>query len=118
MTCNSAILFKGEQQKMDDILDYKLIGANIKRLRRERGATQEYLAEAADISAVFVSQLENGKRVPSLETLCRIANALGAGLDELVYGENYTPEEAEELSAEEKALVRDIVQAIKRNRKQ
>ena len=50
-----------------------------RRLREERrrlGLTQESLAEKAGVSANFLAHLERGTRGVSLETLCRLAEAM------------------------------------------
>lgn len=52
------------------------LGQNIKNKRNARSMTQEQLAEKCDISSVFLSQIENSHKVPSLETLYKIADAL------------------------------------------
>lgn len=55
----------------------KRIGANIKRLRKTRGLTQEKAAVGAkDISWRYWQYLESGQRNFSLKTLARIAKAL------------------------------------------
>ena len=66
-------------------IDYKLLGDKIKIKRKEKGYTQESLAEMCNISTGFLGHIENGSRTPSLETLFGIANALGCGLDFLLY---------------------------------
>jgi len=47
---------------------------------------QKDLAEAADVSVGYLSEVENGHRTPGAEVLLRIANALGASLDYLARG--------------------------------
>lgn len=59
------------------------LGARIKRERQSRGITQEYLAEKADISLNFMSLIENGRNM-SVETLIKIAMALGVSVDYLL----------------------------------
>ncbi|MBO5731708.1 MAG: helix-turn-helix transcriptional regulator [Treponema sp.] len=49
---------------------------NIKRLRLQKTYSQEALAEKAEISPGFLSDIENGKKWGSFETLIAIANAL------------------------------------------
>ena len=49
---------------------------NIKRLRLQKNLSQETLAEKADISPSFLSDIENGKKWGSFETLVSLANAL------------------------------------------
>ena len=46
-------------------------------LRRERGLTQKELGRKSGLSRSFLSQVENGSRVPSLSSLTRISAALG-----------------------------------------
>jgi mannose-6-phosphate isomerase-like protein (cupin superfamily)/DNA-binding XRE family transcriptional regulator len=53
------------------------LGATIRRLRRERGLTLVQLAELAELSNPFLSQLERGRTRASMESLHRIARALG-----------------------------------------
>ena len=55
---------------------YKKIGSRIKLLREKSGMTQEELSETAGISQNFMSQLETGRRNPSIPTINRIASAL------------------------------------------
>ena len=51
-------------------------GSNIKRLRKSNDFSQETLAEKAGISPSFLSDIENGKKWGSFETLVALANAL------------------------------------------
>lgn len=53
------------------------LGAALRAARAERGLSLRDVAEAAEISASMVSQLEAGKTSPSLSTLRRLAAALG-----------------------------------------
>lgn len=55
------------------------------RERRERlGLSQEQLAERASLHWTYVSGVERGRRNPSLNTLARLAKALGVSLPQLV----------------------------------
>lgn len=60
------------------------VGANVRRLRLERGLTQEALADAAGLDRTYVSGLERGVRNPSLSTLSKLAAALDVPLARLV----------------------------------
>ena len=53
------------------------IGERIKQCRLEHGMTQKDLAERMGISPIGISQYENGKRIPKIETIDRIASAIG-----------------------------------------
>ena len=54
-----------------------LIGDNIRRFRKERGITQKKLGELCGIAEPNIRKYENGKQNPKLETLEKIASALG-----------------------------------------
>ncbi|MBA3511590.1 MAG: helix-turn-helix transcriptional regulator [Sphingomonas sp.] len=55
----------------------KLVGRNAARIRREKGMTQEQLAERSGLSQQYLSGLESGRRNPTIVTLYEIATALG-----------------------------------------
>ncbi|WP_437679037.1 helix-turn-helix domain-containing protein [Sorangium sp. So ce131] len=59
---------------LDTLLLY--IAANLRRLRQQRGITQEQLAEAAGIELRTMQAIEVGRQSMSLGTLVRLANAL------------------------------------------
>ena len=61
-----------------------IFGARLQQLRTKRGLTTQGLAEAADMSPSFVSNLEVGVKVPSLTTLVRLAAALECRVTDLV----------------------------------
>ena len=65
-------------------MDYITLGLNIKKIRRVMGLTQEKLSEHVGISPVFLSQIENASRKPSLETVVNIANSLSVSIDALL----------------------------------
>lgn len=65
-------------------IDAQAIGSRIRQIRKKQNLTQEQLAELADISVVYVSKLEHGQRVPSLETLIVICNILHCSMDEIL----------------------------------
>jgi transcriptional regulator with XRE-family HTH domain len=55
----------------------KLVGRNVGRIRREKGLTQEQLAEISGFSQQYISGLEQGRRNPTIVTLYELATALG-----------------------------------------
>jgi len=65
-------------------MDYYILGNNIRMTRKSLKMTQEKVAELIDVSTVFISQLENGSRKPSLETIYKLSIAFGVSLDDLV----------------------------------
>lgn len=54
----------------------KLVGRNAARIRRDRGLTQEQLAERSGLSQQYLSGLEQGRRNPTIVTLYELAIAL------------------------------------------
>jgi transcriptional regulator with XRE-family HTH domain len=62
----------------------KVVQERIRALRAERGLTQEELCERAGISIDAVSRIEGGSRVPTLDTLQRIAGGLDVAVEELL----------------------------------
>lgn len=59
-------------------------GASVRRLREERGLTQEELADLVDIHQTYLSQLERGRKSPSLWVILRLSHALGVRGCEIV----------------------------------
>ena len=60
------------------------VGLRIQRLRKQRGFTQESLAEAIDRSTDTVCNIERGFSSTRIETFCRIACVLGMSVAELL----------------------------------
>jgi transcriptional regulator with XRE-family HTH domain len=60
------------------------IGRAVRRLRTERGLSQEQLALEAGIHSVYLSGIERGHRNPSLHVLIALGEALGVRGSELV----------------------------------
>ncbi len=54
----------------------KLMQSNIKKYRIQKGLTQEKLSELCGISCDYLSEIERGKRTPSLKRFLLIAKAL------------------------------------------
>ena len=65
-------------------MDYELVGQKLRMLRRERNRTQQELAERCEVTKSFLSKIENGKAMPSLGTLSKLAAELGVPLSDLV----------------------------------
>lgn len=61
------------------------LGQRLKRLREERGLTQQALARISAVAADMISRLENGHyQSPGLRTLLRLADGLGVAIGELL----------------------------------
>jgi transcriptional regulator with XRE-family HTH domain len=60
-----------------DALFHEALGRAIKVLRTEHGLTRRELAEDAEVSYPYLSEIENGKKRPSSRALLAISDALG-----------------------------------------
>lgn len=61
-----------------------MIGENIRRIRTAQNMTQSALAEKVGVSAQMINQVEWGTKVPSVQTLVRIVQALQCSTDEIL----------------------------------
>ena len=66
-------------------LNYALIGARIRKIRRSQKMTQDKLSEASGISPQHLSQIESAKTKLSLATLVNICNALNVTADKVLF---------------------------------
>ena len=80
------------------------LGEKIRQARREKGLTQEQLAQALFVSRQTVSNWENGKTEPDYQTLVRLSQELGM---EIVRTEETPAEAPPETPPEEPARQRD-----------
>lgn len=62
----------------------KLVGRNVRRLRLARDLTQEQFAERSGFSQQYISDLERGRRNPTVVSLFELATALQASPVELL----------------------------------
>lgn len=71
---------------MMDNLDKSEIGQRIKQLRLISDYTQAEFAELIDISINFLSEIENGKKGLSQDTLAKICSQLNTSADYILFG--------------------------------
>ena len=62
------------------------IGARIKEERKKLNLTRETFSEKISISPQFLSEIENGKKGMSIETLYKICNTFNISADYLLFG--------------------------------
>ena len=67
-------------------IDYRLIGQRIKAARREKGWSQEKLAEEIDVTTVYISRVERGSSEINLKRMSQISRALDKSLEYLIEG--------------------------------
>lgn len=69
------------------------IGDNIRRIRKEKRITQKKLAEMTGLTNVVINYYEHGVKNPTIETVRKIAEALGVEPEKLT-GEELTEQKA------------------------
>ena len=67
------------------MLDPIIVGKVIPQFREKRGMTQDVLSGLADIGRTHLSAIERGVRRPTMETFCKIAEAMRLRPSELLY---------------------------------
>lgn len=84
-----------------------MLGEKIKQIRNKKGFSLRELAEKVDLSASFLSQIEQGKASPSIENLKKIANALDVRVSYLI-----EDEEAKKDTVVTRKAERDIIESL------
>ncbi len=60
------------------------VASAVRLLRREKGLSQRQLSGRMDVPRTYISKIENGKALPTLSSLERLATALGVPMMELL----------------------------------
>lgn len=82
------------------------IGKKIKELRKQRGITQEQLAESVGVSFQAVSKWENNIALPDIILIPRLANYFSVSIDELFdFNLNEIEKEIEEIAEESRRYI-------------
>ncbi len=109
--------------KKNDIL--KVIGKRIQEARKDKGYTQEYVAEEIDKSIDILRSIENGRSVGSVETLINICNVLDITLDYVFSDlldkkneilDNKLYEDFKSLDLNQKELINVVMEHMKKNK--
>ena len=64
-------------------INLRTFGKALKDKRKALGISQEEMANAIELSRIYLSELENGKCNPTLDVLCRLSNFFNLPLSEL-----------------------------------
>lgn len=67
-------------------VDYALIGRRLAGFRKQKKLTQEKLAEMTDLANNYISNIENNRSIPSIETLIKLCDALEITPNDLLLG--------------------------------
>jgi len=60
------------------------LGQNMKRIRAKKKMSQGDIARALEVDRGYISNIENGKKNPTIATIQKLANALGVFANELL----------------------------------
>ena len=90
----------------------QLVGRNTRRIRLTRGLTQEEFAELSGFSQQYLSDLERGRRNPTVVTLFELASALGVNHIELVM-----PDQEFEAETSKRAKLRSPASSRRRRKR-
>ena len=66
------------------MIDYILLGKNVRHFRQTRGYSQEQLALEAEISPSILRMIERGEANPTIKTLGKLAASLGTTVEEFM----------------------------------
>ncbi len=75
-----------KDDRLRDLAEQRKIGQRIRLARKSKRLTLEQVAEAAETSVQFLTQLEKGEQSMTMVKLGRLATALGVSCDYLIFG--------------------------------
>lgn len=81
------------------------VGQNIKKIREDKGLTQQTIAELIAMHRSNYSKIESGQRELSIEALNKIAKYFGMSIDQIVNFEGDIPKE---ITVEDKTLLEQV----------
>lgn len=93
----------------------KTVIDNIKRIRKEKGITQEQLAEACNTATSYIGLMEIYRNVPKLSTIERIAAALGVEPQVLLQKPNMDTESEKKIDVIRSNVMRAVEKELTRS---
>jgi transcriptional regulator with XRE-family HTH domain len=80
------IYYRRDMSRQSEEKQLKALGNRISTVRRERGVTQEQLAERTGFTVITIGYIEQGRRSPRIATLFKIAECLKVSIGDLFKG--------------------------------
>lgn len=105
-------------------MDKAAFGRKLREIRLEKGFTQQALAQKADIGVMYISEIERGIKMPSMNVFIRLIEALNISADyilrdELTSGKEYIYDKMTEklkgLTPQQRKTAAEILDAYIRN---
>ncbi len=102
-----------------------MIGEKLRTLRKAAKLTERKLAELAGVSQSAISEIEHGKKSPTLDTLLKLCSALGISIADFFSDQPATPvpphlrpllEAARDLTPEQVELLLPIIREFKKRK--
>lgn len=84
------------------------LGKRLKKLRIKKGMSQKELGEELGVSKVSVCGYENCKRIPTIQTLCLIADSFNVSIDYLFGKDNRIKKSNVEISNEDLEILKSL----------
>lgn len=119
--CSLCAILSYINSEVMPVFDMKLLGENIRHVRKIKGLTQEELAKKAGMSTMSIRRYENGERIITVAALKRIATALNIPYWNLISdpkpgeadGYNIWQEVLQDYLDSENQMVQDILNYLK-----
>ena len=97
---------------MKDTERHNYIGDHIRKLREEKGWTQQVLGKKLGKKTFTISAYETNAKLPSVDCLIEMAELFDVSLDTLVYGERSNLISIRALRPEQKELISELTQVF------
>ena len=103
------------------VIDYSLIGKRLAGLRKSKKITQEKLSEMTNLANNYISNIENNRSIPSLETLVKLCDALevtpndillGASTNSNLYMNDELQDKLNQCTPKEKRLIEGFISLL------
>ena len=105
-------------------MDKAALGQKLRQARIEKGYTQQVLSEKADIGEVYLSEIERGLKMPSMNLFIKLITALDISADYVLrdkvpsgreYVYNELTQKLDSLTPKQRKTAADILDAYIRN---
>ncbi len=98
---------------MDDVIRY--LKNNVRQYRLKHGLSQQKLAEQCGLSTFYISEIERGKKYPSLKTLIKLADIFNISVYMLLIDENsYQNKSIENFSTDLEDEISKVINKLKK----
>jgi transcriptional regulator with XRE-family HTH domain len=87
------------------------LGANIKKIREEKGLLQKQVANELNVGYTNYNKMENGIREPSVAELAKLAQLFHMTVDQIIHWDNHIPNEVvieDKSSVEQLNLIKQL----------